>query len=105
MPPLPARPRFSARSLGERVNALGHVEVALGQSAFAMSRKPQGDFVVANIHVRMVLFLFRDFRDRIDEIHRLREVVELESPLDRFFLMVPFWNFFEGELDFSSIEE
>ena len=60
-----------------------------------MGRKNQTHLVVADIDVRMVLFIFGHFGHCIHEIDRVGEIIKLKSALDVLLLQFPFGDFFE----------
>ena len=53
----------------------------------------------------MVIVLLGDLGDAVDELHRLREVVELERPLDVFLVEVPLGELLQPVLDVVGFEQ
>ncbi len=53
----------------------------------------------------MVLLFLGDFGHEVHEIHRAREIVEVEGALDAFFVEFPLGHLFEVGLDFCGVEK
>src|SRR3954466_7288282 len=74
----------------ERVDALRHVEVALGQAALAVRRQRQPDLVPpVDEDVRVVVGRLGRLGDLVDVGHRRREVLELAVADDRAAVAAP----------------
>jgi len=86
---------YSRSLLGQCVDSFRQTEIKLGQTAFAVGRKNQTHLIVADVDVRMVLFVFGHFGYCIHEIDRIGEIIKLKSALDVFLLQFPFGDFFE----------
>ena len=61
-----------------------------------MGGKDQADLVIADIDVGMMLLVLSHFGDAVDEIDRLGELVEFESPLDMLLLELPLRDLFQA---------
>src|SRR6266513_5464772 len=92
------RPYHHSPLFRQRVDSFGQPKIKLSQSAFAMRRENQTHFVVTDVNVRMVLFIFRDLGHSIYKIDRIGKIIKLESAFDMFLLQFPFRYFFKTRL-------
>jgi gluconokinase len=99
-----ARQRPDRHLFRQRVDSFRQIEIKFGQTAFAMSRKNQAHFVVANVNIGMVLFVLRNFGYSIHEIDRIGEVIKLEASLNVFFFQLPFGDLFHAVFQVRSFD-
>ena len=91
--------------LRKGVDSLRQRKIEIGQTTLAMSRKHQPHLVKANVDIRMVLFFLRYLGHCIHKINRIREIVELERPLDVLFLQLPLGHFFQPHFCFIGLDQ
>lgn len=85
---------------GHGVDDRGQVEVLGGQAAGVVGREREGDLVVADEDVGVVLEAFGILGQAIDKGHRLKEVLEPEGALDGFAGLGPCGCASESRLNF-----
>src|SRR4029450_9387080 len=87
--------RYNANVLlGQGVDSFRESEIELGQAPFAVGRKDQAHLVIADVDIRMVLFVFRYLGDRIHKIDRIGKIIEFKGALDVFLFQLPFGDLF-----------
>lgn len=82
----------------------GEFEVFVGDAARVVGREGKGDLVPADEDVRVVLALFCEVGDDVDEAHGVEEVFELVGALDDAAGLRPVWDDFEAFFDLGGGE-
>lgn len=80
----------------EVIDSLCELDVEVGDAIDVVGGESEGDLGVFDQDIWVVLSLFRNFADVVDEIDAVHEFFELEVTSDEFTFGFPLWAFLEG---------